>query len=379
MTTSDLLKPFALCAALVFPALVQAAPTSYTFEAVVPRGALADPPGLGIVALADDGSAAFGATLKVKGKGRHEGLFRSGAARAVIAVHRDFNRFGDVSINSRGQVAFEGSPEDALGEGIFRGNGRTIVQIAGTRDLGDFDFVRTGPAINTRGRVAFSGERIVGGHFIDGVYAGTGDAVQAIYDTTGPFRDFSGNPAIGDDDTVAFLATQSNGVGGLFMGKGGSEFVTVADDTGPLTGVLGFSDPSMNEHGEVAFRAGTNPNFGDNGSSTGGGIFLYTGGRLTTVIEGPFSEFFSFGDPSLNNLGQVAFVVEPTFGEQILVTGPDLADDRVIGTGDALGRRTVSGIVFTRDGYNDAGQLAFVATFTDGSSGIFLATPQVRD
>jgi hypothetical protein len=376
MTTSDLLKRFALGAALAFPALVQAAPTSYEFERLIPRGQLAHPPGLNMVALAADGSAAFGAT---RSGGHREGLFRTGTAPAQIARERDFSRFGDVAINARGQVAFEGSPEDAVGEGIFRGNGRKIVLIAGTRDVGDFDFVRASPSINAHGVVAFSGERIVGGDFIDGVYVGTGGPVRPAYDTTRAFRDFSGNPAINDQDTVAFLATRTNGVGGLFMGTGGKDFVTVADDTGPLTGVLGFSDPSLNERGEVAFRAGTNEDFDDNGSSTGGGVFLYTGGQLSTVLEGPFSEFFSFGDPSLNNLGQVAFVVEPTFGQQILVTGPDLVEDRVIGTGDALGTHTVSGIVFTRDGYNDAGQLAFVAYFTDGSSNIILATPRAQD
>jgi hypothetical protein len=276
-------------------------------------------------------------------------------------------------------VAFEGSPEDATGEGIFRGNGRKVVMIAGTRDVGDFDFVRTSPSINDHGRVAFSGERIVAGRFIDGVYTGNGGPVVAVYDETGGFRDFSGNPAINNSGTVAFLASLSNGVGGLFIGKGGEDFVTAADDTGRLTGVLGFSDPSLNERGDVAFRAGTNEDLDDNGSSTGGGVFVYAGGQLTTILEGTFVEYFGFGDASLNNLGEVAFTVEPTFGEQILVTGPDLVDDRVIGTGDALGGRTVAGIVFTRDGLNDAGQLAFVAHFTDGSSGIFVATPVPGD
>jgi hypothetical protein len=33
------------------------------------------------------------------------------------------------------------------------------------------------------------------------------------------------------------------------------------------------------------------------------------------------------GDPSLNNLGQVAFLAEPDFGEQVLLTGPDLLSE----------------------------------------------------
>ena len=52
---------------------------------------------------------------------------------------------------------------------------------------------------------------------------------------------------------------------------------------------------------------------------------------------------------------------------------------RVIGTGDELLGRTVTGLVFGREGYNDAGQLTFIATFYDGSSTPFLATPIVAN
>jgi hypothetical protein len=69
--------------------------------------------------------------------------------------------------------------------------------------------------------------------------------------------------------------------------------------------------------------------------------------------------------------------VEPTFADQILVTGPDLVRDRVIGRGDRVGGRLVKGVLFGREGLNDAGQLAFTAIFADGSSQGFLATPKV--
>lgn len=352
---------------------VGAAPGAYEFRPLIPRAALARTPELGVPALADDGRAASSAALVRLGSR----VFRTEPGRrpTFIASDRRFSRFGNLSISARGGVAFEASLEQVNAEGIFRGDGTTLVQIAGTRDAGDFDFVNTGPSINAQGEVAFIGERIVDGAFIDGVYAGQGGAVRSVYDVTGPFRDFSGNPAINDSGLVAFLATQRDGVGGLFLGRGGKDLVRAADDTGLLTGILGFSDPSLNERGEVAFRAGTNPDFDDNGASTGTGVFLYANGRLTTIVQGGFTEFFSLGEPSLNNGGQVAFVAEPTFGEQILVTGPDLVRDRVIGTGDTLRGRVVAGIAFAREGLNDAGQLAFLAIFDDGSREPYLATP----
>ena len=83
----------------------------------------------------------------------------------------------------------------------------------------------------------------------------------------------------------------------------------------------------------------------------------------------------ALGDPSLNDVGEVAFILEPDFGNQILVTGADPGADRVIGVGDALFGRIIVGLLFGREGLNDAGQLAFTAFFDDGSSAVVLATP----
>ncbi len=42
---------------------------------------------------------------------------------------------------------------------------------------------------------------------MDGVYAGDGGLVRAIYDETGIFDDFTGNPSLNDYGEAAFLAT----------------------------------------------------------------------------------------------------------------------------------------------------------------------------
>ncbi|MDQ2696982.1 MAG: hypothetical protein M3Z21_16715 [Pseudomonadota bacterium] len=369
MTPSMRLAPVvAVLALLASPA----AGASFIFTPVAAGNGDFDPFGFGAPVLNDSGLVAFNAALS----DGTQGIFRwAGGPLAAIALENGFRRFGDPSINAAGQVGFEASLRSIRGEGIFRGDGGPVTPIAGTRDAGDFDFVNAGPSINAAGRVAFIGERIVGGAFIDGVYAGDGGPVAPIYDATGPFADFTGNPSLNDGGVAAFLATLDSGIGGLFLGSGGA-FTTVADETGVLTSVFGFGDPSLNDRGEVAFRAGTNvgdPD--DNSGATGEGIFLFSGGVLTPVLQGSFSDFSSLGDPSLNNLGQVAFLVEPDFGNQVLLTGPDLLADRVIGTGDTLAGRRVSGLSFSREGLNDSGQLAFTAFFEDGSAGVFLATP----
>lgn len=345
----------------------------YTFTPVALSGDAFDPFGFGDPVLNNAGSVAFNATTA--DPDFQDGIFRSDVGSlAPIAVEDGFRRFGDPTINGSGQVGFEASLRTPRGEGIFRGVGGSTTPIAGTRDAGDFDFVNAGPSINGSGTVAFIGE--TEDSFIAGVYAGDGTAPAApIYDETGAFDGFIGNPSLNDSGAVAFNATLDSGVSGLFVGSGG-DFTTVADDTGIFVAAFAFSDPSLNDLGDVAFRAGTNiDDPDDNSGATGHGIFLFRNGVLTTVLQGDFGQFADLGDPSLNNLGDVAFLVSPDFGEEILVTGPGLEDDRVIGTGDLLLGRTIVDLSFSREGLNDRGQLAFTAFFDDGTSGVFLATP----
>lgn len=348
----------------------------YTFTRIARGGDTFDfdPFGFEAPVLNNTGLVAFNATLNDGTRG----IFRSdGGAVTPIAVENGFSRFGSPSINTSGEVAFEASLRNVPGgaEGIFRGSGGPVETIAATRAAGDFDFVNAGPSLNAGGTVAFIGERIVGRDFIDGVYAGTGGPVSALFDETDPFEDFIGNPSLNDLGQVAFLGVLDSGLGGLFLGDG-DLFTIAASEEGAFTSVFGFSDPSLNERGEVAFRAGTNVDDPDDDSgSTGVGIFLFQGGVLTPIVQGTFDVLFDLGTPSLNNLGQVAFLAEPAFGMQALFAGPDFARDRVIGTGDVLFGQTVSAVTFSREGLNDSGQLAFTAFFDDGSSGVFLATP----
>ncbi len=356
------------------------AAAQYLFTPVALSGDTFDPFGFGPPVLNDLGQVAFTAmTVPDPDFNTTQGIFRfDGASLTPIALEGDqFSRFGDVSINNLGQVGFEGSFEQVTGEGIFRGDGGPVVTIAGTRQAGDFDFVNAGPQINAVGSVAFIGETET--DFTGGVFVGDGGAVTALYDTNDPFDGFSGNPALNAAGQAAFLASLNTGGNGLFLGSGGA-FVTVADVTGPIA--FFFSDPSLNERGDVAFTAGTNENPDDNTGATGTGVFLFRDGSLTPVLQGGFDQFFGLGDPSLNEAGEVAFVADLGFDEasnliQVLLTGPDFTNDRVIGTGEALLGRTVAGLNFSREGLNDAGQLAFTAFFDDGSSGVFLATPGI--
>lgn len=344
-----------------------AAPEDYVFKPLLPRSVQAPRPDNGVPGLAAAGLTALQADLA----GAAGGVLRVGGGlpKQAIATAQRFNRFGEVTLNARGQVAFEGSPALALGEGVFRGDGKHLVQIAGTRDLGDFDFVNVGPSINARGQVAFIGERIVGGSYVAGVWVGNGGPVRALVDASGEMASFSGNPALNDALDVAFLGQRDDGVSGVFLARRDQALRMVFDSS--ATGAFVYSDPVINRAGDVAF--GTYFNRPQGGVVYG--VHVATGAGLRTVAQA--TGIFGMRQPSINNQGQVAFIVEPRYPDQVLVTGPDLQADRVIGSGDLLEGRRVSGVLFGRQGLNDDGQLAFTAVFRDGSTRAYLATPVV--
>lgn len=365
---SRLPQALILGVALATCAAAWAAPADYVFTPLLPDAVQAPLPDNGVPALSAGGVAALEADLA----GPRGGVLRVGGGlkRRPIAVDAQFNRFGQVSLNARGQTAFEGSPDRALGEGIFRGDGNGLVQIAGSRDLGDFDFVNVGPSINSRGQVAFIGERIVGSDYVAGVWVGQGGPVRALVDESGEMDQFSGNPALNDALDVAFLGVRDDGVSGVFLARRGQPLQTVFDSN--ATGAFVYSDPAINTAGDVAFGTYFN-------RPRGGvvwGIHVVSGGTLRTVAQA--DGIFGYRQPSINNLGQVAYIIEPNYPDQVLVTGPDLVADRVIGTGDVLDGRRVAGVLFGRQGLNDDGQLAFTVVYRDGGTRAYLATPVAR-
>ncbi len=171
-----------------------------------------------------------------------------------------------------------------------------------------------------------------------------------IADTAGPFSGL-GAPIINNAGTVAFNANLDVGGGGIFIGSGGP-VTTLYDAAGPL---MNPSLSSINDAGTVAFSAFLG---GDDF-----GIFTGNGGPTTTIAAtaGPF---LSFGGLSINNAGTVAF-------SAFLDAG---GDGMFIFTGSG-GPTTAIGGPFgglSPPFINDAGTVAFFAVDLDGRNrGIF--------
>jgi hypothetical protein len=58
-----------------------------------------------------------------------------------------------------------------------------------------------------------------------------------------------------------------------------------------------------------------------------------------------------------------------------IFTGPDPVGNKVISVGDSLFGSIVRNLGFFRDGLNNQGQIAFFASFADGTQGIYRADP----
>jgi hypothetical protein len=311
----------------------------------------------------------------------------------------------NLSINENGMVAFSASL-DAGGSGIFKGSGGAVTTI---HTVADTSLSSSPTSINDGGSVAFtradsvyvgdgtggsatalytgaSGYPAVAGVSINNsgalafaangtphaIVTGNGGPLTVIADDAGAFSTFNSRPEINNAGQIAWSANYDNQATHetLFrnLGKAGT---TIADSIG---NVLAFIDEfTMNNLGTVAFGANT---------STGSGIYRGDGASvITTIVDtaGPYSTFTDGNlrpKPGLNDNGAVALwaKLDTPSTVQGIFTGPNPATDAVIETGDPLfGTAKVTDLAFSGRGFNNAGQIAFVAVLDNGTTAVVRA------
>ncbi|MEM7625551.1 MAG: choice-of-anchor tandem repeat NxxGxxAF-containing protein [Planctomycetota bacterium] len=315
-----------------------------------------------------------------------EGDPAPGTAPGVI-----YGPLGTPAFNEAGQTAFHAL---LAGRNVGIGNGSIWSEVAGTVGApglvaheGDaapgtepgviYEFLSTTPVLNGAGQTAF-GARIAGPGVDDtnnrGIWS---EAAGAIGAPGLVVR--SGEPAPGTSSDVKF-----SGFGGpMLNGTGQTAFIGFL--TGP--GV-----DTTNDHGIWSEAAGA--------IGAPGLVARKDDPALGTAPGVNYLGFFT--DPVLNGAGQIAFrafltgpgvddtndfglwAADPTSGGEslaLIIREGDLFDVSDDPTNPDL--RTVATFnVFTNTGngdgrpspLNDAGQIAFQASFTDGSRGVFVAT-----
>lgn len=340
------------------------------------------------------------------------------------------NRAGQIAI---GADLFGAGIDASNDEGVYKGDKATIMQVARAGEVApdagtDIVFNSFGYAvINGLGQTAFKARltgpglnntndssiyREIGGNLTLVARAGQevpGASPGVVFETVD-------DPVINDAGQVAFHA-QIAGPGIDFLNNNAiyraqpdstlTEVVRQGDQApGSVAGVVfdSFTSPVMNADGQIVFQAnlsGTGVN-----SSNEDGIYLLDNGTLIEVARAgdtaPQNEsgavFLAVENPVINANGQVAFLAfldnttggladnfalyaTDTEGQliQIIREGQqfDVDDDPVV-----QDLRTVVDIGILEDtgnqegrpsGFNDQGQIAFRASFSDGSEGIFVS------
>jgi hypothetical protein len=197
---------------------------------------------------------------------------------------------------------------------------------------------------------------------------------------TGHFSNF-GDPSL-SGNLVAFVGTGSNSEKGIYTkdintpGQPLSVAVAVDINT-PIPGGTGyfadFGRPSLYGN-KVAFR-GSNSN-GQQGIYTGGiGELLSVVADASTPIPGGTGHFSNFGDAALSG-NLVAFSGSDSNNRVgVYVDRENVKQNpmlKVIGTSDMLDGKSITELSFGHEGLS-GNKLAFVANFSDASSGIYKA------
>lgn len=282
-----------------------------------------------------------------------------------------FSGFSNISqYSGTGAVAFRGlvagpgiTVENQSGIWAERSDALTLIARRGNQATPGLTFHNIGePTVNLRGQTAFLAA-IVGA----GVNATNNDAVWAE-----------------KDNVLAMVARAGNAAPGLGAG--------FAFDT--------FGEPLLNGDSDVAFTATLQG--GSVTTANNGGVWARQKGALKLVAaraavapEGPAGAIFdAFDNISLNSAGQVAF------SATLVGDGVTDANNRgiwaqtlggalklVVREGQTLEiapgtTRTVASLAMAPGGtpedgfgnsFNNRGLLAFAATFTDGTSGVFVS------
>ena len=275
----------------------------------------------------------------------------------------------DPSINELGEVAFQGNlrrlsgepacetPEqrDTPRQGVFLGTGGPLTTIAHTNNPpgNEFisEFVVADTTVNSSGQVALAIELRGEPLFDQGLFVGSRSGMfdERFRNSTSEFDTPSSRMSLNELGQIAF---QDNGI--VLSNPNGTIRRIVDSNNG------GFAvfDPSLNIFGRVAFTG-----FRTVAGNQIQGVFTSRGGAVTTVADsrGPYGS--SFGEPSLNDRGEVVFTADLDefdpggFPVQGVFTGRNPVADKVLKTGDMYEGVRVSSVFTCAEALNNVGQI----------------------
>lgn len=287
------------------------------------------------------------------------------------------NITSDPSINELDEVAFQANLRRKAGcpttpgqqrQGIFLGKGGPLTVISHTINGPEANFsellVADSP-VNSSGVVAIVPE--IQGTFDQGLFTGSrnGAILKRYLDSESELGGISSRTSINELGQIAFETTRA-GAGGIFLSNPNGTFTTIADTNSGFFDAL--FDPSLNIFGRVAFQA-----FRTVRGDQVIGIYTSRGGDVTEVADnsrrfGRRKAFSSFGEPSINDLGMVAFSAdtntfctpEDFLPEQGVFTGASPTDNKVLSTCDIYEGKPITGVSMCAEGLNNSGEIVML-------------------
>ncbi len=306
-----------------------------------------------------------------------------------------FNSTSGPVLSSSGQVAFSGSVSGGSSSfGIFSGfpDSLQAVALVGAPALAGGNYVGFfPPVINASGHVAFR-PGLSGGSSTEGVFAGVPGSLQVVAlrgadAPAGGNYNFIGDAPLNPSGQVAILTVLTSGSYGLFVGAPGSLQTAALQGTAAPAGGnynnIGLA--SLNSSGQVAYFANLT------GGTSSSGIFAGAAGSMQAAAlqgsaapaGGNYATFtmttgLTSYAPGLNNAGQVAFAATLTGGTStggVFAGAPGSVEAVALQGSAAPAGGTFNS--FRPPVLNAAEQVAFPASLTGGSStnGIFAGAP----
>ncbi len=271
------------------------------------------------------------------------------------------------SINSSGQVAFHAITATGA-KGIYRATGSSVTTIAETGtsySFGTLSSFQMATSMNDSGAVAF--EAMFNTFSNNGVFKGSGGDPTLVADRNDSALNGLGTPAITSNGTVAFRAYLDAGGEGYFTGPNPATD-TLVDTSLPGINAILTQPTAINDAGTLLYNARLT-------ATNNAGLIISQGDSHAVIADaanGPYSSVWGSGPaatPSINNHGDVAFMAGTDAGRSGIYAGPDPLRHAVIEVNDPLFGSTLqsTNLGLTYQAINDAGQIAFRGRLADGS------------
>jgi hypothetical protein len=291
---------------------------------------------------------------------------------------RVFSFFRNPSIDGQ-NVAFNGDSNGStfIG-GTYARIGTSLIRIADTTSAGGGFFGFSNTALDGN-RVSFSGNRT--SDLSDAVYRGDGATLQKIAG--------SGTPVPGGTGTFSSVNSEivARNDGLVFYGSGGGgrgvykllngTLQKVADENTPIP--VGDGNFTGFDNASVGFD-GTNAAFMGFGSNSQVGVYAQAGNTLRRIADnGEIAPAdggrFRFPERYVSmDSGHVVFAANTNTSSAIrLYSDFDGSLRRIVGVNDILFGKQISTLSIDHQAIS-GNSIAFVANFTDGSSGVYLAS-----